>query len=231
MLVVSGGIEGCDIFPVQAEWRFPALDGHRAFAEAQCHRAGYDFLGLSEECIKRLSQRCEPLAVINQLRVGERQLVFLISRLTVQAESLQFTMCSHDECPARGFVNTARFHADHPILDDVGTTDTVGTADLVEILEKLHWRYAVSVQANGYTLFEVDADFAFAFRTGLGIERQNIQIFRRRLFGIFENPTLMTHVPEVAVAAENPLRCRRNRNTFVFRVRNSILPRLNIPFA
>ena len=92
-------------------------------------------------------------------------------------------------------------------------------------------RDPVSVETYRHALFEIDADLAFAFGAGLGIERQNKQIFRWRLFRIFENAALMAHMPYVAIAAENFLRCCRDRNISFFGVGNRILPRVNIPFA
>src|SRR5262245_25083749 len=96
-LVVAGRIERCNVFSIEAEWRFTALDRHRAFAEAQRHGTRHDLLRLGEECIERLSQWREPLAVINKLRISDGELVFLISGVAVEAQGLEFAMCCHNE--------------------------------------------------------------------------------------------------------------------------------------
>src|SRR2546425_6509620 len=48
VMIVAAGIERCDVLPVETEWRFAALHGHRAFVEAHRHGAGDDFLCLGE---------------------------------------------------------------------------------------------------------------------------------------------------------------------------------------
>src|SRR5712691_11092012 len=37
MLIVAAGVERCDVLTVEAEWRFAALYGNRAFVEAHGH--------------------------------------------------------------------------------------------------------------------------------------------------------------------------------------------------
>src|SRR5438105_13915941 len=56
VMVVTAGIERCDVLPVQTEWRLAPLHGHRALVEAHCHGAGHDFLCLAKERIERFSE-------------------------------------------------------------------------------------------------------------------------------------------------------------------------------
>src|SRR5262245_42108066 len=65
MMIVGAGIKRCDVLSVQAEWRNPALYGHRALVQRHRHRTGDDFLRLFEERVKSLAERREPLAFIN----------------------------------------------------------------------------------------------------------------------------------------------------------------------
>src|SRR5207244_10817854 len=61
VMIVAAGIERCDVLAVETEWRFAALDGHRALVEAYRHGAGDHFLCLAVEGIERLSSRSAPL--------------------------------------------------------------------------------------------------------------------------------------------------------------------------
>src|SRR5262249_39045879 len=54
---------------------------------------------------------------------------------------------------------------------------------------------------------------------------------RGRLRGIFQNAALVTHVPYIAVAAEDFLGCRADRNVSLLRVSNSILTGTDIPLT
>src|SRR5215813_7380408 len=51
VLVISGSIEGCNVLSIETEGRFPASDGHRTFAEAECYGTGNDFLSLPKESV------------------------------------------------------------------------------------------------------------------------------------------------------------------------------------
>src|SRR5207253_11268076 len=37
VMIVTAGVERCDVLSVQTEWRLAALHGHRALVEAHCH--------------------------------------------------------------------------------------------------------------------------------------------------------------------------------------------------
>src|SRR5437867_8351306 len=173
MMIVTAGVERCDVLPVKAEWRFAALHSHRALVELHCHRAGHDFLCFREERVERFPQRSEPLAFIHHLGIGDGQHVFLVTSLAVKNKGLQLAMRRSDQRPARSFINTARFHPDDPILDAIGAADPVGAGDFIKIFEELYRTNAITVKADRNTLFEVDRDFAFTFRTRSWIECQH----------------------------------------------------------
>ena len=82
-------------------------------------------------------------------------------------------MSGSDQRSTRCFIDTAGLHSDDSILNAIGATDSIGPGNLVQIFEELHGPDAVSVEADRNALFEIDRDFAFAFRAGTRIQRQH----------------------------------------------------------
>src|SRR2546422_8142270 len=117
VVIVAARIKRGDVLPVQTEWRFAALHGHRAVVKAHCYGAGHDFLSFREERIECFSQRSKPMALIDHLGIREAEDIFVVAGLTVQNERLQLAMRRRDERPARSFINTARLHSNHPVFD------------------------------------------------------------------------------------------------------------------
>src|SRR5262249_13464293 len=132
MMIVAAGFKRCDVLPVEAEWRFAALHGHRALVEAHCHGAGHDFLRFCEERVERFPQRSKPLAFIHHLRVSNGQNIFLITSLTVKNQGFQFTMSSCNQSAPRRLINTPRFHPNDSILDAVGAANAISARNLIE---------------------------------------------------------------------------------------------------
>ena len=82
-------------------------------------------------------------------------------------------MSCGDQRASRRFINAARLHADHAILNAVGAADTICSSNLVQIFQKLHGPDAVSVETDGNPLLEIDRNFAFALGTRTRIHRQH----------------------------------------------------------
>src|SRR5207237_9659594 len=53
LMIVTAGVERCDVLTVKAEWRFAAVHSLRVLVETQCYRADHDLLGLGEVCVTR----------------------------------------------------------------------------------------------------------------------------------------------------------------------------------
>src|SRR5437870_1063064 len=62
VMVISTGVEGGDVLPIQAERRLAALHGHRTFTETHRNGTRNDFLRLREKRVESFSQRREPMA-------------------------------------------------------------------------------------------------------------------------------------------------------------------------
>src|SRR6266850_133941 len=65
MMIVTAGIERCNILTVETEGRLAALHRHRASVKGHGHGPGHDFLSLRKEGIEGFSERREPLSVVD----------------------------------------------------------------------------------------------------------------------------------------------------------------------
>src|SRR5437870_3402457 len=104
---------------------------------------------------ERFSEGREPVTFIDHLRIRDGKNVFVIPGLAIQHERLELTMSCGDQRASRGFINAARLHADHAILNAVGAADTICSGNLVQIFQKLHGPDAVSVETDGNPLLEI----------------------------------------------------------------------------
>jgi hypothetical protein len=73
----------------------------------------------------RLAQRREPLAVVDELGVAQREALLLVRRLAVERERLERPERLDEQRSARRLVDAARLDADEPVLDQVDPADAV----------------------------------------------------------------------------------------------------------
>src|SRR5262249_16437211 len=106
-----------------------------------------------------------PMSVVDQLAVGDGEDVFVIARLPVQTQRLQLAVSRRNQRSAWSFVDTTRFYTNDPIPEIVRTADTVGAGNLIQVFQKLDRPNTVPVESDRHTLFEIDRDLAFTFRT------------------------------------------------------------------
>src|SRR6266478_4276363 len=97
VMIVTAGIERCDVLPVQTEWRFATLHGHGAFIKAHRHRAGHNFLCFREERIECFPERRKPMAFVDHLRISDAEDIFVIAGLAVENERLQLAMSGRNQ--------------------------------------------------------------------------------------------------------------------------------------
>src|SRR5919198_4812344 len=91
VIIVAHGERG-QVGVIQRVFRLPAADGDVAFVEAEAYGSGNLLLRVVDECVERLTQSCEPKAVVHELRIFERDLLFVVHQITVKAECFQFAM-------------------------------------------------------------------------------------------------------------------------------------------
>ena len=126
-----------------------------ALVEPQLHLAGHGLLRLLDKPIESLAQRREPLAVVNQVGVVERDLLLVVHRGAVERQRFELAMRRHDDRAARCLIAAARFHPDEAVLDQIDTADAVLAADAVQLLD----------DRSRAELLAVDARPAYPFRS------------------------------------------------------------------
>ena len=120
------------ILAVEPERRSSADRAGSALVELHPHVAGDRHLGAIDEGVERLAQRREPEAVVDQIGVGQRQLVLEPHRRLVQRQMLQLAVGGGEDRAAGRLVDAAALHPDQPVLQQVDAADAVLAADGVE---------------------------------------------------------------------------------------------------
>src|SRR5437773_2489220 len=172
--------------------------------------------------VERLPLRRPPAAVVHQVGVAERQLVLEPQGAPVEHHLLELAVRRMQQRAARRLVDTARFHADQPVLHDVRPADAVLARRGIQGLEQLHRAHRHVVHADGRPLLEADLD---DHREVGGFERifgQDEDVLRRLARGIFEDATLVRAVPEIAVSGVRLLDSGLDRHALGFHVGDEI---------
>src|SRR5688572_5287857 len=175
VVIVASALGRHKILAVETERRVAALHGHRALVESHGDGAGDDFLRLVEESVERFSERGKPLAVVDQLSIGEGEDILLVLRLAIERERFQLPVGRGDERSTGRFIYATRFGTDNPVFDAVDAADSIGTADFIQVFNQLYGADAVAIEADRDALLEVDGDFAFAFGARAWVQRQHVK--------------------------------------------------------
>ena len=131
---------------------------HVALVELQLDVAGDGFLQVVGEGADGLTQRGEPLAVVDQLAHLLGQLCLEVHGLLVQRDGFQNIVRLVQDGTAGGLIDAAALHADETVLDDVQQADAVGAAQLVQVLDQLDALHLLAVHSGGDALLKVDGD-------------------------------------------------------------------------
>ena len=74
-------------------------------------------------------------------------------------------MRCHQDGSARSLINTTGFHADNTVLYDIDDSDSVLSADLVQLGDDLGNLHCFSVECFRNTLLECHGDLSFFIRS------------------------------------------------------------------
>ncbi len=66
--------------------------GGPAFEELDFDLAGYVLLGYVDKAIEGPAQRCEPFAIVDQLRVAQGELLLVVSGVAVEGDAFEGAM-------------------------------------------------------------------------------------------------------------------------------------------
>ena len=114
--------------------------------------------------------------------------------------------------PPGRLVDTARLHADVPVLHQVDAADAVLAADPVEPLEQRHRTEPLAVDGHRVAGLELDLDMGREVGRLLGRPGQEEHLVRRLGPGVLEDPALVGDVEEVPVHRVRPGRSGRDRD-------------------
>ena len=105
--------------------------------------------------LEHLPLRAEPVAVVDQFRIAGHQLVLEVGDAPVEGDRLDGPVGLQQDGPPWSLVGPPGFHTHVPVLDDVGATDTVGTADPVQSSQYPGRGGPLPVKGNHVTVGEV----------------------------------------------------------------------------
>src|ERR1700730_18677868 len=117
---------------VEALRRPPADNPGRSLVELEAHDPLDILLALVDQRLEHLALGREPEAIVDQLGVTRHQLVLQMCCTAVEGQALDPAMRRLQDRAARRLVDTARFHADKAVLDEIEPADPVLAAALVQ---------------------------------------------------------------------------------------------------
>src|SRR5438105_4976175 len=136
-----------------------------------------------------------------------------------------------EQCAAGRLVDSARLHPNEPVLDEINAAYTMTSANGVERCDEIDCVELCTVHRDGSAVQKTDGDLFRVVGGIFGRGRQHEQISGRRRRWLFEDPTLMRDVPEVAIARIDLVPRCCNRDPVRFSVSDCILTATDIPFA
>ena len=148
--------------------RLSAGDEDVPFVQFESHRARDGPLCRSDKGVQGLANRGEPLAVVNEIGILQRELVLHAQHFLVEADGFEFAVRLNQQRAARRFIGAARFHANQPILHQIDASDAVLAANPVEGLQQFYRRQTLSVDADRSSLVELNLDVAWLVGSLLG---------------------------------------------------------------
>ena len=175
-----------------------------------------------------------PLAVVDELAVGYRELLLLVHGHLVEAERLEVLVRGVEYRAARGLVDAAALHADEAVLDYVEQADAVRAAQLVELEDDVLRAHLDAVERHGRALVELERDVG-----GLvgGVERgdahleEALLLVERLVARVLEVEALVAQMPEVLVLGVVRLAVNLQRHVVRLGELYLLLPGLDAPLA
>ena len=111
-------------------------------------------------------------------------------------------MCKIQDSSARGLIYAAVLHADQSVLYDVDDADSVGSADLIELLDDLGSFHLLTVEGNRCARLESEGDVCRLIRClqwGNSHLEEAFLLILRLVSRILKVKSFMAEVPEVLV--------------------------------
>ena len=157
-------VHACKIGRVQGFCTFPSKNRDVALPELQLDGALDVLLGEVHGVTDEVHLGSEPKAIVAE--AGELQSERLGNPLdlTIHGDALEVKVSSAEKGSPGGLVDSARLDPDEAVLDDVDTTTSISSCDLVGVEEELQRiRDSLVVRKGGHldgnTGLEVDANF------------------------------------------------------------------------
>src|SRR3989449_208659 len=137
LLIIDGIVaEGSQVLPVERVWGGPP--DHRAGTLEQLHphRAGHSALRRINEAVERLSQRGEPLTVVDDLRVPRSDHRQIMLRVPVDGDRFQIAMRRGEDGPPGCLVDAANLNPYQAVFDHVHPAHPMQPAEPVESFDQ-----------------------------------------------------------------------------------------------
>ena len=163
--------------------------------------AGDKLLAFSDSSLEHFAFRSIPETIVNHLGVDGNEAVAEVHDFFIHGDGFQSTVCMVKNGSARSFINTAGFHTDETVFDDIDSSDSVSCTEFVQAAHDVCGGEFFAVDCHRNTFFKGDDDifgFISCFHEGLG---QAVHIIFGSVPGIFEDTAFKADVEKVAVHA------------------------------
>lgn len=220
-----------EAFVVERERARAAGDNDVAFVQLQRDIARDAFLRDVHKCVVRFTFGGPPAAFVHQVGVARGDGVFRGEGAAVERELFELAVGGVEQRAARGFVDTARLHADEAIFDEIDAADAVTATDGVQRVDDADWREALAVDGDWGAGLEGDGDFFWRVRGRFWGVGEHEEVGRWGLGRIFEDAALVGDVPDVAVARVDLFLGRGNRDILFGSVFDGVFAAPDVPLA
>src|SRR6266404_151920 len=128
-------------------------------------------------------------------------------------------------------IHASRFHSNEPVLDNIYPPYSVLSSDLIQAIQKRSRRKRLAIYRGRHSRFKFDLDISRLIGRVFRRASENKNLLWRLRPRVFENPTLVTYVHQVAIHRVRLFFCRSDRNLVLLGISDQIRARLERPFA
>ena len=124
--------ERCDLVIVKAVFRPSSGDMASALVKFHADIAGDILLAFGDSDLKHFAFGSIPETIVDHLGVDGNEAVAEVHDFFIHGDGFQSTVCMVKNGSARSFINTAGFHTDETVFDDIDSSDSVSCTEFVQ---------------------------------------------------------------------------------------------------
>ena len=140
-----------------------------------------------------------PVAVVNQLGVARHELVFHMRYFSIQRDGFDRAMRSQQNAASWRLVAAAGFHPHVAVLDNIGATNAVSPASLIELRQYLRSAQHLSVDRHHVAVLKGQNQLLRLIGCRFRAHRPAPHVFLGRDPGVFKHIALIGNMQQVGV--------------------------------